>query len=55
MTNIPRSVGICPTKVIDQRAALFEGGTVLCVVLVNIKPEKRCINRSGRIQHLHGT
>jgi len=53
--HILRSIGVCPTEVIDQRAALFEGRAVLCIILVNIEPEKRRINRGGRMQRLQGT
>jgi hypothetical protein len=53
--HILRFIAICPTEVIDERTALFKARTVLCIVLVNIKPEKGRINRGRRIQHLHGT
>lgn len=54
-THILRFIAICPTEVIDERTALFKARTVLCIILVNIKPEKGRINRGRRIQHLHGT
>ena len=53
--HILRFIAICPTEVIDERTAFFKARTVLCIILMNIKPEKGRINWGRRIQHLHGT
>jgi hypothetical protein len=53
--HILRFIAICPTEIIDERTTLFKVRTVLCIILVNIKPEKGRINRGRCIEHLHGT
>lgn|SRR6266436_1602345 len=53
--HILRFIAICPTEVIDERTALFKARTILCIVLVNIKPKEGRIDRGQRIQHLHET